>query len=47
MDKEQKAGEIPEDEAHQSKDQIQKLTDKYEQQVDKLLDGKVKDIQEL
>lgn len=47
VDKEQKAGEIPEDEAHQSKDQIQKLTDKYEQQVDKLLDGKVKDIQEL
>ncbi len=47
VDKEQKAGEIPEDEAHQSKDRIQKLTDKYEQQVDKLLDGKVKDIQEL
>lgn len=47
VDKEQKAGEIPEDDAHQSKDRIQKLTDKYEQQVDKLLDGKVKDIQEL
>ncbi|MBS3733624.1 MAG: ribosome recycling factor [Phycisphaerae bacterium] len=46
-DKEKKAGDMPEDDAKRCKDEVQKLTDQYEQAVDELLDAKVKDIHEL
>ncbi|MFW6132546.1 MAG: ribosome recycling factor [Planctomycetota bacterium] len=46
-DKEKKAGDLPEDDAERCKDEIQKLTGTYEQQIDELLEAKVKDIQEL
>ncbi|MFP4354085.1 MAG: ribosome recycling factor [Phycisphaerae bacterium] len=45
-DKEQKAGDITEDDATRCKDQIQELTKKYEGQIDKALEAKVKEIQE-
>ena len=38
--KESKANEISEDEQKQLEDQIQKLTDKYTSQIDKMIEGK-------
>jgi ribosome recycling factor len=46
IDKQQKAGEVPEDEAERAKDEIQNLTKKYEAEIDKALDAKVHEIQE-
>lgn len=46
MDKQQKAGEVPEDEADRAKDEIQNLTKKYEAEIDKALEAKVHEIQE-
>ena len=46
MDKEQKASEITEDEARKGKDQMQKLTDKYEKMVNDALTAKTKEIEE-
>ncbi len=45
-DKEQKASELSEDEARKCKDDIQKLTDEYEDKTSKLLDAKTKEIEE-
>ena len=42
--KDQKAGEISEDEQKQAEDKIQKLTDKYIEKVDKEIDIKTKEI---
>jgi ribosome recycling factor len=42
--KQEKAGEISEDEARDLLDQVQKLTDKYVAQIDKVLEEKEKDI---
>ncbi len=47
IDKQEKASELTEDEAKRGKDEVQKLTDKYEQQVSKLVDGKTSEIEEL
>lgn len=46
IDRQQKAGEMTEDEAHKAKDQIQKLTDEYEKKVSEILDAKTTEIQE-
>jgi ribosome recycling factor len=45
-DKQQKASELTEDEAKKGKDDIQKLTDKFEKAISDLLDAKTKEIQE-
>ena len=45
-DKQQKASELTEDEAKKCKDDIQKLTDKYEKKVSEMLDAKTKEIKE-
>ena len=42
-----KEKEITEDEEHQAEDAIQKLTDKYVAEVDKLLEAKEKDLMEI
>jgi len=46
VDKQQKASELSEDDAHKAKDDIQELTHKYEQKVTELLDAKIREIQE-
>jgi ribosome recycling factor len=46
IDKLQKAGEAPEDDAERGKEQIQEMTKKYESQIDEALDSKVHEIQE-
>ena len=45
-DKQQKASELTEDEAKKGKDDIQKLTDRFEKTITELLDAKTKEIQE-
>jgi len=45
-DRQQKASELTEDEAHKGKDDIQELTRKYEKTVSEVLDAKTKEIQE-
>ena len=45
-DKQQKASELTEDEARKGKDDIQKMTDKYEKKVSEMLDAKIKEIEE-
>ena len=45
--KKQKASEITEDELKQAEEQIQKLTDKYVEQIDKVADEKEKEIMTL
>ena len=45
-EKEQKATELTEDELRQVKDEIQKLTDKYEKSVSEILEAKTKEVQE-
>lgn len=42
--KQQKSGEIPEDELKKLEEQIQKLTDKYVAEIDKAVEAKNKDI---
>lgn len=46
IDREQKDGEMTEDEAHKAKDQVQKLTDSFEKKVTEHLDAKTKEIQD-
>jgi ribosome recycling factor len=46
IDQLEKDSEITEDDAHRGKDQVQKLTDKFEKQVDELLADKTTEIQE-
>jgi len=43
----EKAGDISEDELKRAQDQVQKLTDKYVQEVDRLHDSKVAEITEV
>jgi ribosome recycling factor len=47
VDKEEKAGDLTEDDAKRGKDDVQKLTDKYEKQVSDLIDAKTNEIEEL
>jgi ribosome recycling factor len=46
IDKQQKDGELTEDEAKKGKDDIQKLTNDYEKKVTELVDDKTKEIEE-
>lgn len=46
VEKEKKAGEITEDDEHRAKDEIQKLTDEYQEKITEILDTKTKEIQE-
>ena len=39
-----KAGDLTEDEEKQEEDNVQKLTDKYIEEIDKILENKEKDI---
>ena len=43
----EKASELTEDEAKKAKDEIQKLTDKYEKQISDVLEAKTKEIEEV
>ncbi len=45
-DKQQKGGDITEDDASKGKDDIQELTKKYEEKINHLLDNKVQEIEE-
>ncbi len=45
--KEQKAGEIPEDDAHKMSDDVQKATDKYSKAIDDAFKAKETDIMEV
>ena len=45
-DRQQKASELTEDEGRKAKDEIQKLTDQYEEKVSDVLQAKTKEIQE-
>jgi len=45
-DRQQKASELTEDEARKAKDDIQKLTDDYEEKVTEILDAKTKEVRE-
>ncbi len=47
LKKEQKDGDITEDDLHRERDEIQKLTDKYCTQIDTIVDSKQKEIMEL
>ena len=46
IDKQQKASELTEDDAHKAKDDVQELTKKYEEKVTEILDAKIKEIEE-
>jgi len=46
IDKQQKASELTEDNAHKAKDDVQELTKKYEEKVAEILDAKIKEIEE-
>jgi len=46
IDRQEKAGEMTEDDARKAKDQVQKLTDDYEKKVTASLDVKTAEIQE-
>ena len=39
LKKEQKDGDITEDEFHRDRDEVQKLTDRFCEQIDKIVDG--------
>jgi ribosome recycling factor len=45
--KHEKAGEIPEDVSRRGQDEIQKLTDRFSKEVDKIVQGKEKEITEI
>ena len=47
LDKEQKDSAISEDECRRAKDDVQELTDQYEQQVNELLEKKSRDLMEV
>jgi len=47
IDQEQKAGELPEDQADRGKQEIQKLTKRYEGKVDKALAAKNEEIEQI
>jgi ribosome recycling factor len=47
VDTEENEGTLPEDDAERLRNAIQKLTEKYEKQVDELLAGKTKEIQQV
>ena len=47
LKKEQKAGDITEDDLHREKDEVQKLTDRYCEQIDKIVEAKHAEIMEL
>ncbi len=46
-DAQEKASEITEDEAKKGKEDIQKLTDKFEKTITELMDGKTKEIEDV
>ena len=46
VDKQEKEGELTEDEAKKAKDDIQKLTDQYEEKITAVLEAKTKEVQE-
>jgi ribosome recycling factor len=46
IDRQEKAGEMTEDEARKAKEQVQKLTDDYEKKVTDNLDAKTTEVQE-
>ena len=47
LKRKEKAGDITEDELHKAQDDVQKLTDKYIEEVDKVLAAKEKEIMEV
>ena len=47
LKKEQKAGDITEDDLHKDRDEVQKLTDKYCEQIDNIVEAKQAEIMEL
>jgi len=47
VDKAKSSGEIAEDDAYRGKDEIQKLTDKFIEDVEKVLDAKVNELMEV
>jgi ribosome recycling factor len=47
LKKEQKDGDITEDELHKDRDEIQKLTDRFCEQIDKIVDTKHEEIMEI
>jgi ribosome recycling factor len=46
IDQQEKDGELTEDQAKRAKDDVQKLTDQYEQKITEVLDAKTKEIRE-
>jgi ribosome recycling factor len=46
IDQQEKASQLTEDQAKRAKDEVQKLTDAYEQKVSEILEAKTKEIQE-
>ncbi len=47
LDKEKKAGDIPEDDAKRGHDRMDQLTKKHEKDIDALLSGKAKDVEQV
>jgi ribosome recycling factor len=47
IDADEKAGDLGEDDAERSREGIQKMTDKYEAEIDKLLEAKTKELEEI
>jgi ribosome recycling factor len=47
IDSEKKSGDIPEDDAKRGHDRVDQLTKKYETEVESLLSGKVKEIEQV
>ena len=47
IDKTKSSGEIAEDDAYRGKDEIQKLTDKFIEDIEKVLDAKVGELMEV
>ena len=47
LKKEQKAGDITEDDLHKDRDEVQKLTDRYCENIDKIVEAKQSEIMEL
>lgn len=45
--KAEKSGDVPEDESHRIRDEIQKVTDEYVKRIDELLSAKEKEIMEV
>jgi len=46
VDQQQKASELTEDEARKGKEDIQELTNKYEEKISEILEAKIKEIEE-